>query len=385
MSQWILKNGLICDGSGSTPFVGDVCIEGDTIVSVGPASESAGAEVLDAQDLIVAPGLIDLHVHVYDGMNLHSVAPGDGGLQTGVTTMLDMGSAGAMNYGTFEKYVIPHAAETIFTLLNISQFGVQGHPEILPYIGDLHDPLHFNVEAALRCIEAHRETIVGVKVRLTASLADNCEANERAALKAVLELRDRSGLPLYVHHIASSIPLAELLDNLQAGDVLTHVYHGVGDGGFTGPNGSPGQALRDARERGVWFDVGHGSGAFAWRIAEPAYRDHAFEPDAISTDLHRFNIESPVVDMTTTMSKFLLLGMSLERVIQCTTSTPAKILQRDDQFGHLLPGRRADVTLLRWEEGPAPLIDSEGAERIASRRLVPVAVFKNGHYVRCTP
>ena len=378
----ILENGLIYDGSGGAPFHADVKID-DGIVSEISENISAGDKsTFDATGLIVTPGLIDFHVHVYDGMNLHSISHAECGLKTGVTTMLDFGSAGAMNYGTFHQYVIPAARETVLTLLNISYFGVQGHPEIPPYIGDLHDAQHFDVPSAVKCIDAHRDEIVGVKVRLTASLADDDVAKERAALKAALEVRDQTGLPLMVHHVMSGIPIEELLAQMKKGDVLTHIYHGNGDGGFTGEDGAPGLALLEARERGIKMDVGHGVGAFAWRVAEAACA-RGFWPDAISSDIHKFNLQTPVIDLPTTMSKFLYLGMPLETVIQCVTSNPATMMNRQNEFGLLEQGRAADITVLKLVEGEHSLIDSEGEERIASSRLVPVCVFKNGERVDC--
>lgn len=381
--NWIIKNGLVYDGSGAAAIKADVKIVDGIITEIAETIFVTNEKVFDASGLIVTPGLIDLHVHVYDGMNLHSIAPADAGLKNGVTTMLDMGSAGAMNYGTFHKYVIPHARETVFTLLNVSHFGVQGHPDIPPYIGDLHDAQHFDVPSAVKCIEAHREEIVGVKVRLTASLADNDATKERAALKAALEVRDKTGLPCFVHHVMSSIPLDELLSQLKAGDVLTHIYHGMGDGGFTAEEGAPGRALREARERGIKLDVGHGSGCFMWRVAEPACVQHHFWPDSISTDIHIFNADAPVVDLPTTMSKFLLMGMPLEKVIQCTTSNPAAMMNRQDEYGLLAPGRVADITVLKLMEGQHPLTDSEGVERKAALRLAPVCVFKEGTRFDC--
>jgi dihydroorotase len=381
--NWIIKNGTIYDGKGGAPFEADLKIADGKIVEIASDIPAGNESTFDAKGLIVTPGLIDFHVHVYDGMNLHSISPADAGLKTGVTTMLDFGSAGAMNYGTFHQYVIPAARETIFTLLNISYFGVQGHPEIPPYIGDLHDVQHFDVPSAVKCIESYREEIVGVKVRLTASLADNDVTKERAALKAALEIRDQTGLPLMVHHVMSAIPLDELLAQLKAGDVLTHIYHGNGDGGFTGENGAPGRTLLEARRRGVKMDMGHGSGAFAWRIAEAACRKHDFWPDSISSDIHIFNLKTPVIDLPTTMSKFLYLGMPLEKVIQCATSNPAAMMNQQDEFGVLAPGRAADISVLKLIKGEHSLIDSEGAERIAPSRLAPVCVFKNGERFEC--
>jgi dihydroorotase len=333
--------------------------------------------------LIVAPGLIDLHVHVYDGMGLHSISPAEAGLRTGVTTLLDTGSAGAMNYATFDKYIMRHCEETVYALLNISHFGVQGHPEFPPYLGDLFDIAYLDMAPALRCIKQHPDRLLGIKARLTQSLAGGKEANERAALANAVSLSRQTGLMFYVHHVASSIPLDEVLCQFIAGDVLTHIYHPRGDGGFQGKNAAPTRAMLEARDRGILFDVGHGSGCFAWKIAEPACQRHGFWPDTISSDIHKFNLAGPVFDLPTTMSKFLHLGMSVEKIIQCVTANAAAAIHKQDRLGRLLPGRPADITLLKLVPGSHVLTDSTGEQRTASRRLVPVCVFKNGRRTDC--
>lgn len=383
-SEFILRGGDIYDGGGDKPFRGDVRIRGGSIVEIQPALPLTGATVVDVGGLIVAPGLIDLHAHVYDGMNLHSVTPAEAGLRTGVTALLDMGSAGAMNYPTFEKYVMPRAAENIYALLNISQFGVQGHPDIPPYVGDLFEPLHLHPAPALRCLRSYPSRLVGVKVRLTTSLAGNRPENEAIAFANAIHVSREIGMPCFVHHVASSIPLRQVLAALGPRDVLTHLYHAYGDGGFASLTGEPHPAMREARQRGVLFDVGHGSGGFAWSVAEKACQAHDFWPDIISTDLHRFNILGPVFDLPTTMTKFLHLGMSLESVIRCTTANPAAAIGKQDALGRLLPGRAADITILEQVAGRHPLRDSEGVERIAGRRLLPVCVFKDGKRFDCS-
>jgi dihydroorotase len=185
-----------------------------------------------------------------------------------------------------------------------------------------------------------------------------------------------------VHHIASKVPLGDVLGSLRPGDIYTHLYHPHPDHGFD-DRGAPLDVLRAARDRGILFDVGHGVGAFAWRVAEPACQRFGFWPDTISTDLHQFNLHGPVFDMPTTMSKFLHLGMGLERVIRASTSEPARAMGLADRLGRLAPGRQADLTLLRLEEGRFPLRDVEGQERVASRRLAAVAVCKRGRWSAC--
>jgi dihydroorotase len=187
-----------------------------------------------------------------------------------------------------------------------------------------------------------------------------------------------------VHHANSGVPLPEVLARLRSGDIYTHLYHPHADGGFL-PDGAATPEMRDARARGVLFDVGHGKGAFSWRVAEAACRSGGFWPDTISTDVHRFNVRGPVYDLPTTMSKFLYLGMPLIDVIAATTSAPAEAMGRGDGFGRLLPGRAADVTLLRVEPGPWLLEDVLGETRAADVRLVPVWAFKRGRRFPCRP
>jgi dihydroorotase len=382
-NAWILKGGLIYDGGGAPGYRGDVRIAGTKITHVAPYLPAGDEAIIDAEGLIVTPGLIDLHVHVYDGMNLHSISPAEAGLRTGVTTMLDTGSAGAMNYPAFEKYIMRPAEETVYALLNVSHHGVQGHPDIPPYLGDLFDTAYLDPAPALRCIQRHPERLLGIKARLTNSLADGKEANERAALANAVDLARRTGLLFFVHHVASSIPLEDVLSQFIAGDVLTHIYHAHGDGGFQGSDAAPTRAMLDARERGVIFDVGHGSGAFSWKIAEPACQKHGFWPDTISTDLHIFNLRGPVIDLPTTMSKFLHLGMKMEKIVQCVTAHPAAAMHQAHRLGRLLPNRPADITVLKRVAGPHVLSDSMGETRNASHRLIPVCVFKNGRRFEC--
>jgi dihydroorotase len=359
-------------------------VRAGAITEIGPDLPSAGERVIDAAGLLVVPGLIDLHTHVYCGMGLFSVDPADAGLATGVTTLLDTGSAGALTYGTFRRYVMPQAAEDVFALLNISQHGVQGHPDVEPYLGDLHEVRHLHVGAAVACIEQYPDRILGTKARLTASLADGKVENELVALRGTVEVAARTGRWCMIHHVGSGVPLETVLTALRPGDVLTHIYHPKPDHGF-GPDGTPLPIMWQARERGLIFDVGHGVGSFAWAVAEPACRRHGFWPDTISTDIHRFNLHGPVYDLPTTMSKFLYLGMPLAKVIEAATSAPARALRLQDRFGSLAVGRDADITVLRLETGRFPLTDVRGEVRVAEQRLTAVGVFKRGAYQKCRP
>ena len=297
--------------------------------------------------------------------------------------MLDTGTAGSLTYANLARFIIPAAQEEIFALLNISMIGcIQGHPDIPPYMGDLNDARHAHVPSAVECVNRWPERLIGMKVRLTSGLANYEEKNEWAGFDGVFAAAEQTGRPCMVHHAASKIPTKTVLQALRPGDTYTHLYNPNPDHCFD-QHGAPLDAMLDARSRGVIFDVGHGVGAFAWRVAEPACQKFSFWPDTISTDLHQFNLRGPVVDLPTTMSKFLYLGMPLEAVIRAATVAPAAAMRLQHRIGALCVGMQADVVLLRHERGSFPLTDVEGQVRHSPERIVPVSVAKRGTWSSC--
>ena len=382
-TEFLIRNGDVFDGSGSPAQRVDLRLSNGLISELGTNLKSQGEQIIEADGLIVAPGLIDLHVHVFSGIGLYSIDPAEAGLRTGVTTMLDTGTAGALTYANMARFIMPAAQEDVYAMLNISMIGaIQGHPDFPPFMGDLNDGRHAHVPSAVACVNRFPDRLIGVKVRLTSSLANYDEKNEWAGFHGVFEAAEQTSRPCMIHHAASRIPNTSVLQALRPGDVYTHLYHPHPDHVFD-EHGAPLDALWEARSRGVLFDVGHGVGAFAWRTAEPACQTFGFWPDTISTDIHHFNLHGPVVDLPTTMSKFLYLGMTLPDVIRATTSAPAKAMGLQNRLGLLKAGHQADVVLLKREFGSFPLTDAEQQVRLAPERLVPVSVCKRGHWSPC--
>ena len=380
---YLIQNGEVYDGGGGAAVSVDVRVRGEAIADIGPGLPEQGDVVIDATGLLVAPGLVELHAHVFTGMGLFAVEPEQAGLPTGVTTILDTGTSGSLAFPTFHRFVLSTAREDVFALLNISQVGVQGHPSIPPFIGDLDDVRHAHVPSAVACIERFRDRILGSKVRLTAGLAGGKLENEQAGLRGAIEAASRTGLLCMVHQVASQMSAAEVLAALRPGDIYTHCYHPHPDNALNPRHADGPDTVRRARDRGILFDLGHGVGAFAWEIAEPACQQHDFWPDTISSDLHQFNLHGPVFDLPTTMSKLLHLGMPLAHVIRAATQTPAESMRLGDRFGTLRAGRQADITLLRVVRGNFELTDVLGHVRVARERLLPVAVLKRGRYHPC--
>jgi dihydroorotase len=379
----LIRNGQVYDGTGAEAQRVDVRIAKGVIQEIGPDLPSQGETIVDATGLLVCPGLIDLHVHVFSGVGLYSIDPVEAGLRTGVTSMLDTGTAGSLTYPNMARFILPAAEEDVFTLLNISMIGaIQGHPDFPPFMGDLNDGRHAHVPSAVECARKYPKNLVGMKVRLTSALANYDEKNELAGFHGVFEAADQMKSPLMIHHAASKIPTTTVLNALRSGDMYTHLYHPHPDHAFA-DDGMPIDELLEARARGVIFDVGHGVGAFVWRVAEPACEKYGFWPDTISTDLHHFNLRWPVVDLPTTMSKFLYLGMPVKDIIQAVTLNAAKAMQVDDRLGSIQSGKQADITLLKLEEGRFALSDVEGVIRHSSQRLAAAFVCKRGVWHRC--
>jgi dihydroorotase len=220
--------------------------------------------------------------------------------------------------------------------------------------------------------------ILGVKLRLSANLAADGK-NELAALKLAREAADAVGLPIMIHTPKSSLPLPTILAEMRAGDILTHCYH-AHESGILNTSGEVLPECRQAIARGVRLDVGHGKGSFSYEVARAALRQGVL-PDTISSDLHRYNLDGPVFDLATTVSKFLHLGLELPDALKRVTSTPASLIKMEKELGTLAIGATADAAVFRLREGKRPVEDSIGRCEELSKWLEPVYVVKGGKVV----
>jgi dihydroorotase len=368
----LIRSGTVIDPGQGLHGRHDVRLDVERIVELGDGlTPWPGEEVVDARDRLVVPGLIDLHVHVFWGASHYGIEPDPHCLGTGTTTVVDAGSAGAHTFAAFRRYIIDVSATRIVPFLNIGATGM-----VSPDVGELEEIRHIDRAAALRTIEAHRDLIRGVKVRLSRDLVG---ANARVALKTARETGEAAGLPIMVHVGDTPVPLAEILDELRPRDVITHCYHGREEG-ILDVRGMVIQAARRAVARGVLFDVGHGKGSFSFRVARQAL-SQGFRPWTISSDLHVYNLDGPVFDLATTMSKFLHLGLSLDEVVALTTIAPAQVIGHDRALGTLRPGAAGDVTLLALREELSTLEDSVGERVEGTLRLVPSGTVRAGRWV----
>lgn len=385
MFEVLVTGGRIIDPAQNLDTVGDIGIVGPRVAALGANLAVSGVrrEIIDATGLIVTPGLVDLHTHVYWGVAPLGVEPDPTCLRRGVTTAVDAGSAGASTFPAFHRYVIEVAATRIVAMLNISTIGMARDDSGSDAIGELEELRWANVDRAVTVARAYADAITGIKVRLGPGQVGPDPANCREALRRARQAADAIGKPVMVHIGATTVPLDEILGGLQRGDVVTHCFHGR-EQGVLDEYGRVRPSVLEAIERGVNFDVGHGAGSFNWGVARQALAQGLL-PGTISSDIHTWNIAGPVYDLATTASKFLHLGLPLTEVLRRVTATPAAAIGLAGTVGTLAPGASADVSLFRLTDGEWHFRDSHGQCEVGGQRLEPVAVIRGGQRYDCTP
>ncbi|MBS1829719.1 MAG: amidohydrolase/deacetylase family metallohydrolase [Acidobacteria bacterium] len=369
----LIRGGHVIDPSQNLSAVRDVAIAGGKIARVAEnLSPAVARQTLDARGKIVTPGLVDVHVHVYDGVAPLGIPADPNCIAKGATTVVDAGSAGAHTFPGLRQYVVRMVETRVFALLNISVVGQSTLSTDNPF-GELLDLRYANPKLAIRTIEQNRDVILGVKIRLTKNIAGE---NDLRALALAQEAAQAVNLPLMVHIGGTHSPVEAIVSRLRKGDLITHSFRG-GDGGILDGRGRVIGEVRKAMENGVLLDVGHGAGSFSFATAEATFRQEIY-PGTISSDVHQFNVDGPVFDLATTLSKFLLLGMSLEEVVRRATWNPAQAFPFPHQPGTLKVGAVGDVAVFEMREGKWVFTDSLGATRTGERRLTPVATVKAG-------
>ena len=366
----ILQGGVLVDPAAGLHARRDVAFRDGRVAAVGEELTD-GAQVIDCRGQVVAPGMIDLHVHIFWGVSYLGIPADPHCIARGVTTAVDAGSAGADTFPGLRRYVIEASATRLYAMLNIAAQGML-HADI----GEFDDLRYTSVPRALAMIEQHRDLILGVKVRLSRDTIVS-EASGLRPLALAREAADAAGLPIMVHpQEAWCDSIDDILALMRKGDIMTHCFHGSNHG-IMDAHGRVRRSVLDAMERGVVFDVGHGAGSFNWAIAEQALAQ-GVAPQTISSDLHSYNVNGPVFDLATTATKFLHLGMSLDDVLSRVTAAPARAIGMGDRLGTLQVGAAGDAVVFDLEEGAFPLWDSHGELRSAERRLAPHLVVRAG-------
>ena len=381
--DWIIKSGRVIDPATTTDATLDVAIAGGRVAAIAEDLPSAdGEQIYDASGQIVAPGLVDIHTHGYYLATPLGIDMDHYCLGRGVTTVVDAGSAGHDTFPGLRAYCIDRFRTRLLAFVNISRGGLSfaalaGGDAV----GELESLKLLSEEACARTIDDNRDVCVGVKVRLTDSIA-NDGRNEAEGYRMAIAAARTVGLPLMVHHTFSTVPLESCPGDMANGDIYTHALHGFRSTLVQSDRSIHPSAVA-ARDNGVLFDVGHGAGAFSWTVAE-ACMVAGFAPDTISTDLHALCHEGPAYDLTTVMTKMLAVGMSLEEVVAASTAKPAAAIGWQGEIGSLQVGREADVVALQLDDVDVELEDSQQQKRRVRQRLRAAAVWRAGERAAVT-
>jgi dihydroorotase len=302
----LLVNGRVIDPKNGIDGPRDVAIANGKIALVGEGiSPTQAKKTIDVRGLYVTPGLVDIHAHVFPrhrevSKYALSVQPDVLSFRTGVTTLVDAGSAGWREFPDFRDRIIKTARTRVLAFLNIVGSGIGGGRE--------DDPADMDPAAAAKTAGQNSDLIVGFKSAHYAGKGwESIDASVKAGNLTNLTVMVDFGR---INEVRNLRTLLE--DKLRKGDIYTHCYSGHREELLE--NGTINPAMAAGRKRGIYFDVGHGAGSFYWYVAIPAY-GQGFYPDSISTDLHADSMNAGMKDMPNIMSKHLRLGSSLQDVV----------------------------------------------------------------------
>lgn len=350
----LIKGGRVIDPSRRLDAVRDVGIVGGRIAAVAPDLGGSASASLDARGKLVVPGLIDIHTHA--GRNAEGPALC---LRDGVTGWIDAGSAGAANIDPVVA-VAEASPQLGRVLINVGRDGIV--PE-----GDAKDLARADIGAARAALERHRDYIVGIKARLSATVVGDHDVEVLRRAQAIVT---PLGLPVMIHMGQTASSLAKLLPLLKPGDIVTHMFAPppnaiIDDDGRILPE------VLAARRRGVWFDVGNGvRDHIRWDTVERIMGE-GFWPDTFSTDWNVNSRTTGVVDLPNCMSKLLGYGMSVSEAVACATVNAARTFEVFRDRGTLDVGAPADVAILELREGEFEFLDNYEGTIVGRQRFFP--------------
>ncbi|MEY3436386.1 MAG: amidohydrolase/deacetylase family metallohydrolase [Sphingobacteriales bacterium] len=376
----LIKGGTVIDPKNNINATRDIAVKDGKIAAVAPSLAGASArQVVDAKGLIVTPGLIDIHGHVFWGTNAdrylsdgNSALPPDGfTFRNGVTTIVDCGGAGWKNFALFKKNVIDVSKTRVLSFLNIVGEGMRGGK----YEQDIED---MNPAKAAEMALANKEYIVGFKLAHFSGFT-------WVPTERVVEAGKLANIPVIIDFGGSrpTLSIEELyMKKLRPGDIYTHAYASLDGSRETIVDEKTNQLkpfVLAAQKRGIIFDVGYGGASFNYTQAIPALKAGLY-PNTISTDLHTGSMNTSMKGQLDVMSKFLQMGMSLPDVINASSWAAAQVIKKSD-LGNLSVGAPADIAILHLRKGNFGFYDKTGYKVTGDKRFECEMTIKGGNIV----
>ena len=354
----LIKGGEVIDPSRGFRGIADVAVLDGKVAAIETnIAAERGIDVVDAKGLYVTPGLVDLHTHIHYGLGI-GIEADPVAARSGTTTWVDAGTFAQNEIPGFRRFIVEPARARIYGFVYLYPDNRNPDDDTIKYVNGMMDRTG-------SMAVANRDIILGVKLQVGSNM------NGRYSLEFLniaRRLCDKYQLPLMVHISFAPPTTDEVMARLKPGDVVTHCYN-AHTLGIVDDKGKIKASVLDARARGVLFDVGHGLGSFNFEVARKAL-DQGFLPDTISSDIYTLNVDGPVYDMPTTMSKMLSLGMKFDDVLKRTTVNPARIINRVEGLGTLAVGSPADIALLENIKGQFQLVDSQRNRVAVKEKLI---------------
>ncbi len=332
-----------------------------------PGTLISGNQVIEGGDLYVSPGWVDYHVHLVDREYGRAVGVPVSrlGVEHGVTALVDAGTTGAADFRQFKEAVNDSPKMTSFAFINIKRQGIKLTEFYRTRKGWDDIPA---MEVAL---SEYGNLIVGIKVRVDKMLTPR--SDRLYYVRKCREAGDLFRLPVMVHIGPPPPSLTEILPLLKQGDTITHCLRGQGNC-VVDERGKIRDDVKDAYERGVRFDVGHGTTSFSFSAAEHAL-EQGFTDLTISSDIHLLSARRYAKTFANVMTQFLAIGMPLEDIAERASTRPARLLGIERKIE---PGAEAALTVFRVVEGDFTCVDVVKDTRKSAGRIIPEWTILNG-------
>lgn len=359
----LIKNGKTIDGQ---PL--EIALSDGKIAKTAAVIDDESKEILDLEgNAYISAGWIDDHVHCFEKMTLYYDYPDEIGVKKGVTSVIDAGTTGAENIHEFYDLAV-QAKTNVYALANISKWGIVEQDE-------LADLTKIREDLVKKVLTELPDFVIGIKARMSKTVIGENGITPLELAKRIQ--KDNNNVPLMVHIGSAPPELDEILAHMSKGDILTHCFNGKPNGILNQETGKIKDFAWAAFEKGVVFDIGHGTDSFNFNVAETALKE-GMKAESISTDIYIRNRENgPVYDLATTMEKLRVVGYDWTEIIEKVTSVPANNFHLATK-GRLEVGYDADLTIFTITDGSKTLTDSNGFTREAKELIQPVKTIIGG-------